>query len=167
MIEDVVDMLSRGTIARNGVLLTIKAEWELNRTLLGQRKPACLCDSLLSSSPPTQLSQVRQDDAGALGVRRGSGEGLDVFDEVDRRALVDSAFAADDAVREDAEVLIVFVEEDDDSLFGLDVGGDEDWEVGLGFFGVEGQTNLVETERGEAIGDDGADCFCLEVSYWK
>jgi hypothetical protein len=90
---------------------------------------------------------------------------LDVFDKVDGRAFIDPTSAADDAMSEYAEVLIVLVEEDDDSLLSLDVGGDEDGEVGLGFFGTEGETDLVEVEGSEAVGNDVADCFCEEVSF--
>jgi hypothetical protein len=46
---------------------------------------------------------------------------LDVFDHVDCRASIDTALAADDAVREDAEVLVVLIEENNESFLGLDV----------------------------------------------
>ena len=79
--------------------------------------------------------------------------------------MVDSTFAPDDAMSEDAEVLVVFVEENNNSLLGLDVSGNEDWEAGLSFFGVEGKTKIVEPEGYEAIRDDGTDCSCSRMSY--
>jgi hypothetical protein len=70
---------------------------------------------------------------------------LEVFDEIDSRAHIDSSFAADDTVGEDSEVLIVLVEEDDDPLLSLEVGGHEDGEVWFIFFPVERKTDLGKT----------------------
>ena len=161
MIEDVVNMLLRIPIAWNGVLLLIKSVGELNRALLRKSEPTGLCHSLSSSSPPAQLSHVRQYDT------RGVGEGLDVFGHVDVRTSIDSALAADDAVREDAEILVVLVEEDDDAFLGLNICRNEDWDIGIGFFGIEGESDLGEAEGGEAVRDDSADCFCLKLRDWR
>lgn len=85
---------------------------------------------------------------------------MDVLDEIDSRAFIDSILAADDSVREYSEILVTLVEEDDDSFLGVDVGGDEDWDMGFGLRGIEGKADFVEAEGSEAVGDEGADYFC-------
>jgi hypothetical protein len=159
MVEDVIDMLGRALVTRDSVLLLIKAVRKLNSAVVRQRVPTRLSNGLLSASPPTELSHVGQDNA------RGIRERLDVFDHVDSRANVDTAFTADNAVGEDAEVLVVFVEEDDNSLRRLDVGRDEDRDMGIGFLGIEGKTDLGEVEGSEAVGDDSANRFCEDVRF--
>lgn len=63
---------------------------------------------------------------------------------------------------EDTKVILVLVEENDDSFLGLEIGGNEDGDIGGGFWGVEGEAYFGEVVGGEAIGDNFADCFCLE-----
>lgn len=154
VIEDVIDMLRHVPVSRDGVLHLVETEGKLYCALLGKCKPGRLRNSLSSSSPPHQLAHVCQDDTG------GVGEGLDVLDHVDSGTGVDSAWAADDAVGEDAEVIFVLIEEYDDAFLGLDVGRDEDREVWGCFCGVEWEAGFGEAEGGETVGDDVSDCFC-------
>jgi hypothetical protein len=77
--------------------------------------------------------------------------GLDVFDEVDGRTLIDASLASNDTMCEDAKVLSMFVEEDDHSLFVIEVGGDEDGNVGLAFLCAEGEWDLFEAKVLETL----------------
>lgn len=88
---------------------------------------------------------------------------MDVSDHVDGGANIDSTLAADNAVGEDAEVLVVFIEENDNSLLHADVGRDEDRDMGIVFLGIERETELGEVEGSEAVGNDSANCFCGDV----
>ena len=158
MIEDVIDMLLRGPIARDGVLDEIKAVRILDQTLLWKRKPSCLCDRLLAPAPPFQLPQVCQYDAGRLDIARSGNLRLDILDEVDRRTLVNSSLASDDTMSEDAKILGMFVEEDNDSFLVLEVGGDEDGDMRFGLPCAEGQPNLFKADILETLSYDFADC---------
>ena len=85
---------------------------------------------------------------------------MDVLDEIDSRACIDPVLAADDSVRKYSEILVMLVEEDHDSFLGVDVGGDEDWDMAFGLSSIEGKADFVEAEKDEAVGDEGADYFC-------
>jgi hypothetical protein len=50
---------------------------------------------------------------------------LDEFDHVDHGARINPSLTANDAMSQNSKVLIVFVEEDDDPFFGLEIVGDE------------------------------------------
>jgi len=138
VVEDIIDVLFRGPVAGDRVLVRVEADWVLNRALLRERIPGGLRDCLLAPTPPLQLSQVRQYDSRSLDISRGGDLRLDVLDEADGRALFDSTLASDDAVCEDAEILRVLVEENDHSFLVFDVGRDEDGDVGLGFLCTKG-----------------------------
>jgi len=58
----------------------------------------------------------------------------------------------------------MLVEEDNDPLLGLEVGGCEDGEVGFGFCGSEREADLLKTKFDEPVGDDIANCFYMKVS---
>ena len=59
----------------------------------------------------------------------------------------------------------MFVEEHDDVLLGLEVGGCEDREVWLISCGTEGNPNLFEAKIGETVIDFGTNCFCRNLSW--
>lgn len=61
---------------------------------------------------------------------------------------------------ENAEILIIFVEEDNDALFSLETGRDEDGHVWLCLRCTERQSDLLKTKIGEALRDDTAHGFC-------
>lgn len=86
---------------------------------------------------PDQLAWVSYHDLWGLFARSRSSTSLNCFHEIDSRAGIDTFVSTNDAVREDAEVLVAFTEVDDDSLCGGDVGGGEDRDVGKGLGGVE------------------------------
>jgi hypothetical protein len=77
--------------------------------------------------------------------------GLDVFDEVDGRTLINASLASNNTMCEDAEVLRMFVEEDDHSLLVIEVGGDEDGNVGLAFLRAKGESDLFEAKVLETL----------------
>lgn len=54
--------------------------------------------------------------------------------------------AADDAVGEDAEVLVAFAEVDEDAFAGGEGGGGEDGDVGGGLGRVKGEAEGLEVE---------------------
>lgn len=64
----------------------------------------------------------------------------------------------------DTEILVVFVEEDDDPLLGLEVGGDKDGQVWFSFASAEGKSDDLKAKVDEAIGDDTADGFYIRVN---
>jgi hypothetical protein len=151
MTEDVVDVFLRGPVARDCVFDGINAIRGLDRTLLRKSKPGCLCHRPFALTPPSQLAQIRQYNTGRLDIARGGDLGLDVFDEVDGRTLIDASLVSNDTMCEDAKVLSMFVEEDDHSLFVIEVGGDEDGNVGLAFLCAEGEWDLFEAKVLETL----------------
>jgi len=68
-------------------------------------------------------------------------------------------------MRENSEVLILLIEEDDDPLLGLNVGGDEDWDMSVGFFCTEREENFLKAKLFKTIMNDSFTCFFLEVSF--
>lgn len=122
VLEDVADVLLGILVAGNDVLRVVEPVCVLHGALLRQRVPRRLRDGRLAAPPPPQLSHVGEDDARGVGIVGRRALCLDVLDEIDGRACVDSSFAADDAVGEDADVLRVLVEEDHDALLAFQVG---------------------------------------------
>lgn len=58
----------------------------------------------------------------------------------------------------------MFVEENDDLLLLLEVGRDEDWQVGLDFFGAKWKADIDESKTFEAFVDNTANSICDNVS---
>lgn len=124
--------------------------------------------------PPPQLARVGEDDSGD-GIFGASGAtcmvailslvvvlNLFVLEErpgnVHHAALVDSAGAADDPVRDHAELLLALSDDEDDAFLALEVGRDEDGDVGLGGRGAQGQGKLGQAQGLEARVDE----LCLD-----
>lgn len=59
-------------------------------------------------------------------------------------------------MREDAEVLVALAKEDEDALLVLEVGGEEDWGVRIGEWGLKGKGEFGEVagSRDEAGVDE-------------
>jgi len=151
MAEDVIDVFLRGPVARDCVFDGVNAIRSLDRTLLRKSKPGCLCHRLLALTPPSQLPQIRQYDTGRLDIARRGDLGLDVFDEVDGRTLINASLTSNDTMCEDPKVLCMFVEENDHSLLVIEVGGDEDGNVGLAFLCAKGESDLFEAKVLETL----------------
>lgn len=157
VVEDVIDMLLGVPVARDCVLDGIEAIRVLNSTLVRKRKPGCLCNRLLAPTPPSQLSQIREDDTWRLDIAWAGHLSLDVLDEIDGRTLINPSLASNDTMCEDTEVLCMFVEEDDHSLLVLDVLGDEDGDIGFGFLCAKGKSNLLEAKVLKTLSNEFAD----------
>lgn len=71
---------------------------------------------------------------------------MDILDEVDSRAFIDSSLTADDAVGKDAEILVVLVEEDYDPGVIVDLLRDEDWDVRFGGGGAKRKPESFQTK---------------------
>lgn len=155
VIEDVIDMLVRGFVARDDVLLLIKPIWWVDCTFLRQGVPGHLGNSLLPSSPPSQLSHVSENNAWRIFIP--SFERLNVFNEVNNRSLIDTPLAADYTMRKDSQILVGLVEEDNNTLLSGKAGGNEDREIRLAFLRVQGNAYLREAKGDEAIRDDFSD----------
>lgn len=133
-------------------------------------------EAAASLGPPPQLARVGEDDSGG-GIFGAGGATCVVFipilmlvlivivleerpGNVYHAALVDSAGATDDPVRDDAELLLALADDEDDALLALEVGRDEDGDVGLGCRGVQGQGELGQAQGLEARVDE----LCLDGS---
>lgn len=80
--------------------------------------------------------------------------GLDILDKIDCRAFTKTSFTPNDAVSKDAEVLVAFVEEDDDALFVLQFGRYENGDIGFRVLCAKWKSNLFEAELLETIGNE-------------
>jgi hypothetical protein len=138
MIEDIIDVLLGISVARDGVFDRVKAEWVLDRTLLRESIPSCLCDCLLASTPPSQLPWIGKYNTWSFRIAWAGGLGLNVLDKINGGARVYSSLAPNYTMCEDTKVLCVFIEENNDPFLVFDVGRDEDGDVGLGFLCTKG-----------------------------
>ena len=111
--------------------------------------------------PPPQFSTIRKDNARRRSVRRRAALRAQARDERDDAALGDTACAADDAVREHAELLGGLAEEEDHARGGLEVGGDKDGDMREGGGCAEREGDREEVVRGGEAGvDESGDGFC-------
>jgi hypothetical protein len=143
MVEDVTDVFLGASITWDDILLRIKSVWLFDGAFLRKGEPRRLGDGSFATAPPSQLSHVGQNDTRRLGIIRRCSLGLDVFDKVDSRPGIDAIFAANDSMGEDANVLSVLIKQNHHPLLSLEVGRDEDWEVGLIITGTQWKSNLL------------------------
>ena len=103
---------------------------------------------------------ISYHDGWSLLASGGSCTALDGFHEINGRAGIETLLTADDAVGEDAEVLVALADVDDGTLGGREVRGDKDGDVGGGFGGVKWEAESLEADGVETVEDFVADA-CL------
>lgn len=111
-----------------------------NPALARKCAPARARYGTAAAAVPDQLARVRDDDAWIVlgGLNRGY--------EVESAAR-GVGYLTDYTVGEDAEVLVLFTEEEDGAGGGEEVCRGENWDMGIGGGGRKGKAG--EAERGE------------------
>jgi hypothetical protein len=117
-------VLASAAISGDGIHMLVEAVRRIDAAALREGVPRCLRYGFAALAPPSQLAHVCEDDA------RGRGPRLDMLNQGDCRAFADAARAADDAMGQDAEILGVLIEENDDARLMAEVARDEDGKLG-------------------------------------
>ena len=95
--------------------------------------------------PEVRLTRIGEHDAGRPLVVGGTLLRPELAHDANHASLVDASLPADDAVREDAEVLRGLAEYNHDAARLVDVFGGEDGHAGA-LAGVQGQIVFLEPE---------------------
>jgi hypothetical protein len=126
LLKHALHVASDRLMARDGIKPRVVRPAPVDGALHGHREPRAQRQPAPALGPPPQLARVGDDDADPVP-RVGTLDGL--HDGQDG-ALGQPARTADDAVRDDAQVLRRLAEEDDDAGRFVDVAADEDGDVG-------------------------------------
>lgn len=153
MLENIVDVFPVVAIPFNEAFLRIHRQGIVDGGFAWQAHPLAVryCSALAAG--PEELARVGDDDATG-GVRGWNF--VDGADEGDGGTGGDGV-VADDAVCEDAEVVVAFTEEDGDAGGEGEVVAGEDIGVWRCWRSVEGDADFGEFEFLEAVEDDGSD----------
>jgi hypothetical protein len=129
MIEDILHMLPRIPISRDGILFAIKAVGTFDGAGSRQGKPRGLRYGFLSPTPPAELSHVGQNNSrrAIISIISILSLALNILHHVHRTPFIDPALSANDPMCEDSKVLCMLVEEDHNSLLLCQIGRNEDW----------------------------------------
>lgn len=157
LLEDVRGMVLGALAARDGVDGRVVVAALLHGALHRRALAAARVERALALGPPPRLAHVGEHDARRRGVALAARLLLESLHDGRHAALVDATRAADDAVREDAELLVALAEDDYDAGLGLDVLAQENGQVRLGGLGAEGQDDFLQALGLEALVNEQLD----------
>ena len=153
-------MLLSRPIAGDAILHRIDTHRPIDARSTRERVPRRHRHGHFPAAVPDQLAQIGDHDGcfGALGTRLGG------FDEVDDRAGIE-VFLAESAVGEDAEVLNVAAEEEDDAGCGAEIAGHKNRDVRLIWSGglreSDGSQAQICVAEGEFPADADVEGFAV------